>query len=283
MGFFRRYPLFAVLLMIFFLVQLVPLNNQDKLSKSKFSKVILTLTYYPQRGVSVLSRFIVRKWEKYIDNVGHYEENKVLKRNIAKLREENFRLSETELQNKRLRKLLNFRSEDEYEVIAANSIAVSPSAIKSQVIIIDKGSRHGLIKGMPVKTHEGVVGKVYIVGKSSSEVLLITDSLSAVDSYVQRSRERGIIKGDGSKWCVMEYLEKASDIIVGDKIVTSGKDGFFPKGILLGTVVEIFSTGGNIKAKIRPNVDINSVEEVLVINKEPEEFVISDQEVIVNE
>jgi len=283
MGFFRRYPLFAVLLMIFFLVQLVPLNNQDKLSKSKFSKVILTLTYYPQRGVSVLSRFIVRKWEKYIDNVGHYEENKVLKRNIAKLREENFRLSETELQNKRLRKLLNFRSEDEYEVIAANSIAVSPSAIKSQVIIIDKGSRHGLIKGMPVKTHEGVVGKVYIVGKSSSEVLLITDSLSAVDSYVQRSRERGIIKGDGSKWCVMEYLEKASDIIVGDKIVTSGKDGFFPKGILLGTVVEIFSTGGNIKAKIRPNVDINSVEEVLVINKEPEEFVISEQEVVVNE
>lgn len=283
MGFFRRYPLFAVLLMIFFLVQLVPLNNQDKLSKSKFSKVILTLTYYPQRGVSVLSRFIVRKWEKYIDNVSHYEENKVLKSNIAKLREENFRLSETELQNKRLRKLLNFRSEDEYEVIAANSIAVSPSAIKSQVIIIDKGSRHGLIKGMPVKTHEGVVGKVYIVGKSSSEVLLITDSLSAVDSYVQRSRERGIIKGDGSKWCVMEYLEKASDIIVGDKIVTSGKDGFFPKGILLGTVVEIFSTGGNIKAKIRPNVDINSVEEVLVINKEPEEFVISEQEVVVNE
>lgn len=283
MGFFRRYPLFAVLLMIFFLVQLVPLNNQDKLSKSKFSKVILTLTYYPQRGVSVLSRFIVRKWEKYIDNVGHYEENKVLKSNIAKLREENFRLSETELQNKRLRKLLNFRSEDEYEVIAANSIAVSPSAIKSQVIIIDKGSRHGLIKGMPVKTHEGVVGKVYIVGKSSSEVLLITDSLSAVDSYVQRSRERGIIKGDGSKWCVMEYLEKASDIIVGDKIVTSGKDGFFPKGILLGTVVEIFSTGGNIKAKIRPNIDINSVEEVLVINKEPEEFVISEEEVVVNE
>ena len=283
MGFFRRYPLFAVLLMIFFLVQLVPLNNQDKLSKSKFSKVILTLTYYPQRGVSVLSRFIVRKWEKYIDNVGHYEENKVLKSNIAKLREENFRLSETELQNKGLRKLLNFRSEDEYEVIAANSIAVSPSAIESQVIIIDKGSRHGLIKGMPVKTHEGVVGKVYIVGKSSSEVLLITDSLSAVDSYVQRSRERGIIKGDGSKWCVMEYLEKASDIIVGDKIVTSGKDGFFPKGILLGTVVEIFSTGGNIKAKIRPNVDINSVEEVLVINKEPEEFVISEQEVVVNE
>jgi rod shape-determining protein MreC len=269
--------------MIFFLVQLVPLNNQDKLSKSKFSKVILTLTYYPQRGVSVLSRFIVRKWEKYIDNVGHYEENKVLKSNIAKLREENFRLSETELQNKRLRKLLNFRSEDEYEVIAANSIAVSPSAIKSQVIIIDKGSRHGLIKGMPVKTHEGVVGKVYIVGKSSSEVLLITDSLSAVDSYVQRSRERGIIKGDGSKWCVMEYLEKASDIIVGDKIVTSGKDGFFPKGILLGTVVEIFSTGGNIKAKIRPNIDINSVEEVLVINKEPEEFVISEEEVVVNE
>jgi rod shape-determining protein MreC len=265
--------------MIFFLVQLVPLNNEDKLSKSKFSKVILTLTYYPQKGVSSLSRFIVSKWKKYIENVGHYEENKVLKRKIAKLREENFRLSETELQNERLRKLLNFRSEEEYEVIAANSVAISPSTIKSQVIIIDKGSEDGLLKGMPVKTHQGVVGKIYIVGKSSSEVMLITDSLSAVDSYVQRTRERGIIKGDG-KQCIMEYLEKASDIIVGDKVVTSGKDGFFPKGILLGTVVEIFSTGGNMKAKIRPNIDINSVEEVLVINKKPEEFVITEEQAI---
>ena len=279
MGFFRRYPLFVVFLMIFFLVQLVPLNNEDKLSRSKFSKVILTLTYYPQKGVSSLSRSIVSKWKKYIDNVDHYEENSVLKNKIAKLREENFRLSETKLQNKRLRKLLNFQIEQEYEVIAANSIAISPSAIKSQVIIIDKGSKDGLVKGMPVKTHEGAVGKLYIVGQSSSEVLLITDSLSAVDSYVQRTRERGIIKGDGSQ-CVMEYLEKASDIIVGDKVVTSGKDGFFPKGILLGTVIEIFSTGGNIKAKIRPNIDINSVEEVLVINKKPEEFILSEEEVV---
>jgi rod shape-determining protein MreC len=99
-----------------------------------------------------------------------------------------------------------------------------------------------------------------------------------VDSYVQRTRERGIVKGDG-KQCVMEYLEKDSDIIVGDKIVTSGKDGFFPKGKLLGTVVEIFSVGGNIKAKIRPNIDINSVEEVLVINKKPEEFILIEEAV----
>jgi rod shape-determining protein MreC len=278
MGFFRRYPLFVILIMIFFLVQLVPLNNEEKLSQSRFSKVILTLTYYPQKGVNSLSKYLVAKWNKYIKNVDNYEENKALKKDLAKLREENFRLSETKLQNARLRKLLNFRTEEAFEVIAANSIAVSPSAIKSQVIIIDKGSKDGLLKGMPVKTHQGVVGKIYIVGYSSSEVLLITDSLSAVDSYVQRTRERGIIKGDG-KQCVMEYLEKDSDIIVGDKIVTSGKDGFFPKGILLGTVVEIFSVGGNIKAKIRPNIDINSVEEVLVINKKPEEFILIEEAV----
>ena len=165
MGFFRRYPLFVVLLMIFFLVQLVPLNNEDKLSKSKFSKVILTLTYYPQRGVSTLSRFIVSKWKKYIDNVGNYEENKALKRNMARLREENFQLSEIELQNERLRKLLNFRSEEKYKIIAANSIAISPSMIKSQVIIIDKGSKDGLVKGMPVKLTKGLLEKSILWGK----------------------------------------------------------------------------------------------------------------------
>ncbi|NIP38485.1 MAG: rod shape-determining protein MreC [Candidatus Dadabacteria bacterium] len=279
MGFFRRYPLFVVLIMIFFLVQLVPLNNEDKLSKSRFSKIILTLTYYPQKGINSLSGYIVNKWDKYIDNVDRFEENRKLKKEIAKLREENFRLSETELQNKRLRKLLNFRQDEKHEVIAANTIAISASVIKSQVIIIDKGAENGLVKGMPVKTHEGAVGKIYIAGNNSSEVLLITDSLSAVDAYIMRSRERGVVKGDGAG-CIMDYLEKASDIVVGDKVVTSGKDGFFPKGILLGTVVELFSVGGNIKAKVKPNIDINSVEEVLVINKKPREFVLSEQQVV---
>ncbi|NIT14018.1 MAG: rod shape-determining protein MreC [Candidatus Dadabacteria bacterium] len=258
--------------MAFFLVQLVPLNNEEKLNQSKFSKVILTLTYYPQKGIYSISRFIVSTWKKYVRNVGHYEENRALKRKLATMREENFRLSETEHQNKRLRKLLNFRPHEAYDVIAANSIAVSPSAIKSQVIIIDKGSVDGLVKGMPVKTHRGVVGKIYIVGPNSSEVLLITDSLSAVDAHVQRTRDRGIVKGDGNQ-CIMDYLEKSSDIVVGDKIVTSGKDGYFPKGILIGNVVDVYSVGGNLKATIRPNIDINSVEEVLVINKLPQEFI----------
>ncbi len=133
---------------------------------------------------------------------------------------------------------------------------------------------------MPVKTHQGVVGKIYIAAQSSSEVLLLTDSLSAVDAYVQRTRERGIVKGDGEQ-CIMDYLEKGSDIMVGDKVVTSGKDGFFPKGILIGTVEEIFSAGGNIKAKVRPNIDINSVEEVLVINKKPQEFIVTEE--VINE
>lgn len=279
MGFLRRYPLFVVLIMIFFLVQLVPLNNENKLNNSRFSEIILTITYYPQKSINSLSRYIVQKWNKYVDNVDQYEQNRVLKKDLAKLRQENFRLSEIRLQNKRLRELLNFRAGEQYEVIAANTVAISASAIKSQVIIIDKGAVDGLVKGMPVKTHQGAVGKLYIVGKYSSEVLLITDSLSAVDAYVQRSRERGVVKGDGNR-CIMDYLEKASDIAVGDKIVTSGKDGYFPKGILLGEVDEIFSESGNIKAKIEPQIDINSVEEVLIINKKPREFVIPEQQVV---
>ncbi len=279
MGFLRRYPLFVVLIMIFFLVQLVPINNEDKLNNSRFSKVILTIIYYPQKSINSLSRYIVHKWKKYVDNVDQYEQNRVLKKELAKLREENFRLSEIRLQNKRLRELLNFRAGEEYEVIAANTVAISASAIKSQVIIIDKGAVDGLVKGMPVKTHQGAVGKLYIVGNYNSEVLLITDSLSAVDAYVQRSRDRGVVKGDGNH-CIMDYLEKASDIAVGDKIVTSGKDGYFPKGILLGEVDEIFSESGNIQAKIKPQIDINSVEEVLIINKKPREFVIPEQRVV---
>ena len=275
MGSFRRYPLFIALVLLFFIVQLVPLNNEYKIRESRFSKVVLLLTYLPQKGINNLSRFIVDRWYRYVDNVSTHDENKKLKKELWILREANFQLFEMRLQNQRLRRLVQFDLELPFKLIAANIIGSSPSPLKSQIIIIDKGSDHGLVEGMPVKAYDGIVGRIYIVGEKSSEVMLITDPLSSLDAYVHRSRARGIVKGLG-KLCFMDYLEKNSDIMIGDKIVTSGKDGFFPRGMLVGTVSEVYSKGVNLNAKIQPNIDIRSVEEVLVINKLSDHIVVNE-------
>lgn len=275
MGSFRRYPLFIALVLLFFIVQLVPLNNEYKIRESRFSKVVLLLTYLPQKGINNLSRFIVDRWYRYVDNVSTHDENKKLKKELWILREANFQLFETRLQNQRLRRLLQFDLELPFKLIAANIIGSSPSPLKSQIIIIDKGSDHGLVEGMPVKAYDGIVGRIYIVGEKSSEVMLITDPLSSLDAYVHRSRARGIVKGLGGL-CFMDYLEKNSDIMIGDKIITSGKDGFFPRGMLVGTVSEVYSKGVNLNAKIQPNIDIRSVEEVLVINKLSDHIVVNE-------
>jgi rod shape-determining protein MreC len=74
----------------------------------------------------------------------------------------------------------------------------------------------------------------------------------------------------------MEYIEKKADVSVGDKVISSGKDGFFPSGVVIGTVVGVEPLGGFVRAHVSPDMDLNSLEEVLVILKAPENKVAND-------
>jgi rod shape-determining protein MreC len=114
-----------------------------------------------------------------------------------------------------------------------------------------------------------------LAGDRSSEVLLITDPVSAVDAYIHRTRARGIVKGTGAG-CEMDYIEKKSDVSEGDKVISSGKDGFFPKGVVIGTVTGISSKGSFINAEISPHVHLSSLEEVLIIQKPVNSLVLNE-------
>jgi rod shape-determining protein MreC len=160
-------------------------------------------------------------------------------------------------------------------VVSANVIGASPSILRSQVVIVDKGRSDGITEGMPVASYDGIVGRILLVGDKSSEVLLITDPVSAVDAYIHRTRARGIVKGVGNG-CVMEYIENKSDVSVGDKVISSGKDGFFPKGVIIGTVTDINPSGSFISAGISPHVDLNSLEEVVIIQKSVNNVVLNE-------
>jgi len=264
------------LVLFFFATQVISLNLEEKHAGDPFSRFVLLLTYYPQKSIFALTGTVVSIWQNYVDLVGVREENERLRLEVRKLREERFRLWEEELQNKRLKNLLGLKKVYSYKTLSANVIGGSPSMLRSQVIIIDRGKEDGVSEGMPVATHEGIVGRIFLVGAKSSEVILITDEISAVDAYIHRTRARGIVKGTGNG-CVMEYIEKKADVSVGDKVVSSGKDGFFPSGVVIGTVIGVESSAGFIRARVSPDMDLDSLEEVLVILKAPENRVANDE------
>lgn len=264
MGFLKRHPLIIIILFLLLAIQVFSLSTEEESMPVPFSRFILNLTYYPQKFMYEVTDSITNVWGNYIDLLEVRDENKRLKLENSELRHENMQLLEAKLQNERLKKLLEFKEYAQARALTANVIAGSPSINRTEVVIIDKGRNDGLSEGMPIATFEGIVGRVYLVADRDAEVMLITDPLSAVDAYVHRTRARGIVKGTGSG-CVMEYIDSKSDVSTGDKVISSGKDGFFPKGVLIGTVEEIKRKGNFLSAKVSPNVELESLEEVLVL------------------
>lgn len=275
MGFLKRRTILITLILFFAAIQLFSLYQEDKAANNPLSRLVLAVTYYPQKFVSASTNKLVSVWYEYLDLVQLKEDNMRLRAEIEKLRQERFELSEAEVQNKRLKKLLDFKERSSYPVVSANVIGASPSILRSQVVVIDKGTGSGVTQGMPVASFDGIVGRVLVSSGKSSEVLLITDPVSAVDAYIHRTRARGIVKGTGSG-CMMQYIEKKSDVSIGDKVISSGKDGFFPKGVIIGTVTDIEADGSFITATVSPHVDLNSLEEVVIILKNVDSVVLNE-------
>ena len=275
MGFLRRHPILISIILLILAIQVFSLYADDKQVENPFSRFILNLNYYPQKLIYSVTDKIVDAWENYIDLIDTNKDNLRLQLENKKLRQKTIELMEVKLQNERLKKLLQFKEHTTHDTVTANVIAGSPSLLRKEIVIIDKGSKSGIREGMPVASYDGIVGRIHLVGNRNSEVLLITDPLSAVDAYIHRTRARGIIKGAGNG-CVMDYIENDTDLSMGDKVISSGKDGYFPKGVLIGTVDSIEEKGGFLSAHVSPNVELNSLEEVLVILKTPEDIAFNE-------
>ena len=192
-----------------------------------------------------------------------------MKSEIESLRMENYQYQELLATNQRLQELLQFKNTTDYPVIAAQVIGWDPTGW-FQSIIIDKGENAGIKLNMPVVNADGVVGKLVSVSYNYAKVLLIIDQNSSVDGIIQRSRDNGIVKGLSSKVCVFDYVLKASDVRVGDMVVTSGLGRIFPKGIPVGEIIDVRDPPGELfkDIKVRPMVDFSKLEELLVILKE---------------
>jgi len=209
-------------------------------------------------------------WWNYLFLVSVAQENQQLLKELGASRQKIIQQSELELENQRLRELLGFKRSLPAPAIAAEIIGKDPSAW-FKTVIIDKGSTDGLRRGLPAVSSLGVVGQIIEVSARQSRLMLIIDRNSGADALVQRTRARGIVKGTSQDDCYLDYVLHADDVRVGDLVVSSGFDGVYPKGLLIGTVTAVDFKGGDFfkDVQITPAVDFDKLEEVLIILESP--------------
>lgn len=240
-----------------------------------FGRVAIFIIAPLQEAVTGSIRFARGIWGHYFNLVSVAQENDHLKKKLRRIVEKNSQHNEVELSNQRLRNLLNFKETTTSKVLAAEVISVDPS-FWFKAVIIDKGRSDGVDRGLPVVIRQGIAGQVVDVSSRYSKVMLIIDRNSSIDALVQRTRARGIIKGEGSGECLFKYVLRKDDVRVGDKIIASGLDGVFPKGLPVGDVKEVVRRNSGVFQEVRvvPYIDFEKLEEVLVIlNPKKYEFV----------
>ena len=262
---FRRTIIMVVLLLSALLFYSINLREREK--TTLFEKVILEISSPFEMAFDYSVESVMDWWKHYVWLVSTGEKNRQLEEENRQLRSALLQMDEIRQSNERLRKLLDFREETALPALPARVIA-EDSSNWFRSIVIDKGSSDGIREGMPVVAAEGIVGRIIRSSPHVSRVLLITDASSALATLSQNNRARGVCRGQGG-FLTMEFTLRQKDIGVGDRIVTSGTGGVFPKGVPVGNVVRVGrkSYGLFQSVTLVPAVDFFSLEEVLVLRR----------------
>lgn len=263
----RQYRLY-ITLFVFVLIPILALDTQSRSPKEfRFadrwivgltSPLQTAISWILDRGVDVAQNYLfllsVRR-----ENTALLEENRRLLASIVSL-------SEEQLENRRLRKLLKFQEEFQISQITARVIGKDASS-EFRSVRINRGEAAGIRKDMAVVTADGVVGRVVRTAEHTADVVTILDLLSATDVISKRSRARGIVEGMTDELCQLKFALRTDDLEPGDLLITSGLGGIFPRGVPVGVVSQVKRPPYGItqEVEVRPNVDFSKLEEVQVI------------------
>jgi rod shape-determining protein MreC len=263
----------SLLLIFTFLLGLAAFTAQGRQKLTVAEEMLLTVVA-PVQGVF---QRLTRTVESTFTTIREYrvllEENAALREELAAAATLEARLLELRQENHRLREMLAFKERTEYSLISAEVIGRDSSSW-FQTMTINRGSYHGVEKKMAVVTSDGLVGSILSVSHLSSQVLLLTDSRPQVSALVQRSRDPGEVEvglvenAPGIPgYLKMINLPREANIQPGDRIISSGRGGVFPKGLVIGYVLETGEDEYGLLqyALLRPAANFNRLEEVFVV------------------
>ncbi len=266
---FRKYQkAIGLVVVVILLLMTMGVTSQDRESPSFFEQAVIEVTTPVQGIISGIGGRIQAAYNFITELQELSEENRELRNKLDEYQRLEADKEEFYQENQRLRSMLGFKEREEYDLEPAKVVGRS-SDDWNRTIMINKGKNDGVEHNMPVITDRGLVGRITSVSNSSSKVLLLIDPDSAVTGLVQNSREMGIVEGkdDLSSELQMINLPQDAELNQGDQVVSSGLGPVFPKGLVIGEIIELEEemSGFTNKAFIEPAVNFSQLEEVFLV------------------
>ena len=259
--------LFIVVLALLFL--LMSVSSQTRYvgeTRTLFERAVMTVFSPVPKFVNWVGTAAQDIHHGYIDMRRAVNENVELRRKVGSLTTENLKLRQSEGDLKRLRGLLAYAEKFDLQTSMAQTIMLD-TAGRFKSIIIDQGSADGVMVNDVVANANGLVGRVVLTTNDLAKVQLVTDNNCSVGALVERTRRQGVVRGNGLANVQMYDIPALADVQPGDRVLTAGIDGIFPKGIPIGSVVRADQGQSLFKTvTVKPAVDFGTIEEVIVIH-----------------
>ncbi len=207
-------------------------------------------------------------FHNYVYLRGVRAENRQLKQQIEDMRLQQVRLAEDAGQARRLQLLLGFKEKFIEKTLPAQVIGTSGTD-QSKSVYIDKGSADGVRADQAVITADGIVGKIlHVYDEHTSNLLLVNDQSSGVGVILEKSRLQGILRGAPNGQLIVEKIMSDESVQPGERVLTSGGDQIFPKGLDVGTVMSVKPGKDSfLDIRVKAGANLSKLEEVLVITK----------------
>lgn len=276
--FFSNKRLILLLVGVIVLVALISFTLRDRHNASLPERVVKDVVGFGQSVFSKPAHFITGIIGNIDGVLNTYDENKILKERLNEYISVQTELKEVQIENAELREIIDKKEDlDAYDPIHSIVISRNPDQWEEKVII-DKGTKHGVEKNMAVITARGLIGKIIVVTDYHATVeLLSTENRNFRVSAVIRSSKSddesafGLIEGfDRDRGeLIMKRIDGDYEIEVGEKVISSGLGGIFPKGLPIGEVTEVSTDdyGLTKMVYIRPAAQFSMLDHVMIAKR----------------
>ena len=264
---FARLKRFLPILTLLLALILLSASSQAGGRRNPLNTLLLEVAGPVERALAAVISGVGGFWRNYFYLVDLRRENEELRKLADAQARQLVTLAESRAAETRLAGLLGLRTAYPHLLMKPAHILAWDPGPWFRSVIIGLGARDGAALDQAAIHDRGVVGRVMEVTPNFARVLLTTDFASSIDAFVQRSRAVGILSGGGGNRLDLKYVRKDEDVRPGDLVVTSGLDGFFPKGLALGTVSRVNrqNVGLFMEVEVRPQVPFDRLEEVMVV------------------
>ena len=226
----QRFSLFVLVILSVVLIFAETIETRPLNKVRSFVKDVVyrsaTIVSFPLKSVNNFASFLENHLNLYSNYNELIKENNELKNNISKT-------DFLELENSQLRKLIDEQIVSTSNLVSAR-VMIDKQSPYLNSFVINIGSNKGIKNGMAVLDGKNFIGRIVDVNFFSSRVLLVSDLNSKIPVLSEPSGSHAILSGHGTNEPTLEYLSKNNGIQDGDKIYTSGKEGIFTPGLVVG-------------------------------------------------